>query len=80
MKQINKIRSALLGETPIFLANDGRAINELVIRHNKLFFMIDLDAETGLPTGDFGWSQDTPQTPTPVREHFKTVRLYGEVK
>lgn len=74
MKQLNKFKSIVLGEAPIYEANDGKPIEELVIRHKNLFFMIDIDAESGEPTGDFGWSKDTPMTHVPIREHYTTMR------
>lgn len=56
------------------IANDGKPIEQLVIRYKDLFFMIDLDAETLEPTGSFGWSQGTPMTHIPIREHYVASR------
>ena len=78
MKQINKLRALVLGETPIYEANDGKPIDQVVIRHKNYFFMIDIDAESGEPTGEFGWSEGTPMTHVPIREHYQTVRPKGE--
>lgn len=56
------------------VANNGKPIDQVVIRYKDYFFMIDLDAESGEPTGGFGWSEGTPMTPVPIREHYTAVR------
>lgn len=64
----SKLISARVGVT-VKIANNGKPIDELVIRYKDYFLMIDLDAETGEPTGNFGWS-DTPMTHTPIRDFW----------
>ena len=59
----------------IKIANDGKAVEELVIRHKDFYFGIMLDAESGEPTGDFGWSRDPGMFPsTPVRDFYTAKR------
>jgi hypothetical protein len=60
----------------IEIANDGKPIDELVIRHGDYFFMIALDAETGEPTGNFGWSHGSAMTHIPIREFYTARRDY----
>jgi hypothetical protein len=74
MKQINKLRSILAGNTPIYEANDGMSVEEVVIRYDNYFFMIDLDTKTGKPTGDFSWSEGMPATDVPVRDYYHAVK------
>lgn len=65
---------------PVKIANDGKAIDEVVIRYKDFYFSIWVDAETGEPTGDFGWSRDFGMFPaTPVREHLKAERERSKV-
>lgn len=53
------------------IANDGDAVQEIVIRYKDYYFGIMLDAGTGEPTGDFGWSTDPGMFPsTPIREYM----------
>lgn len=79
MKQINKLKSLILGETPIYQLNDGKPIDQVVIRHKDLFFIIDIDTASGEPTGGFGWSQGEAMTHVPVREQYTAV-LNTEIK
>ena len=74
MKQINKFKSLIFGATPIYLANDGKSIDQIVVRYKSFFFMIDIDAESGEPTGNFGWSEGEPITPTPIKEFYTATR------
>lgn len=64
-----KIISARVGAV-VKIENDGKPVNELVIRYKDYFFMIMLDGETGDPTGSFGWSQGSPVTHIPIREFW----------
>lgn len=62
--------------TGLRIVNDGKAVDELVIRYKEFYFSIMLDEETGKPTGDFTWSTDYGMFPTtPVRDHYKAVRV-----
>ncbi len=72
-KQINELRSFFLGEPKIELANDGKAVDEVVIQYKDIFVSVFLDAESGEPTGDFGWSHDATVFSVPVRRIVKTV-------
>jgi hypothetical protein len=56
------------------IANDGKPVEEVVIRYKDYFFMVDIDAESGEPTGGFGWNKGNPITPVPVREFYTAVR------
>lgn len=58
----------------IEVANDGKPIDQIVIRYKDYFFMIDIDEESGEPTGGFGWSHGTAMTPVPIREFYTAVR------
>ncbi len=55
-------------------ANGGKPVDTVVIRYKSIFFEIMLDAETGEPTGDFGWSEDPGMFHTPIREHYTATR------
>ncbi len=57
--------SILMGrpEARWHLVNRGKLVISLVIRYKELYFDIKLDAETGEPTGDFGWSRDPHMFP-----------------
>lgn len=77
MKQLNKLKAIIFGEPPIYEANDGKPIEEVVIRYKDFYFMIDLDVESGKPTGEFGWSEGTPMSPTPVRDIYIARRQYA---
>ena len=59
---------------PMEVANNGKPIDELVIRHKDLFFIIDIDCESGLPTGHFCWCQDSPITHTSIRDFYTAVK------
>lgn len=71
MKQLNKLKP---WQTPIYEANDGKPIEEVVIRYKDFFFVIDFDVETGEPTGEFCWSEGTAMTHTPIREFYTARR------
>jgi hypothetical protein len=60
--------------TKIEVANEGKPIEQVVIRYKDFYFMIDIDVESGEPTGDFGWSEGQAMTPVPVREFYIAVR------
>lgn len=60
--------------TRMELANGGKPIDELVIRYKDIFFNIDIDYESGLPTGEFSWTQGTPITHTPIRDFYTAVK------
>ena len=49
-------------------ANNGRPIEQVVIRYKDFFFLIDFDAETKEPTGGWGWSEGTAATHIPIRD------------
>lgn len=59
---------------PINLANDGKPIEQVVIGWNDFYFSIDIDHESGEPTGGFGWSRDPTVFQVPLREQYKAVR------
>lgn len=60
--------------TSIRVANGGKPIDQVVIRYRDFYFMIDIDVESGDPTGDFGWSEGQAMTPVPAREFYVAVR------
>lgn len=64
----NKWLSLKIG-VPVVVANDGKPVDVVTIRYNDLYFFIDIDVESGEPTGSFGWSHDPTMNPTvPIRE------------
>lgn len=56
------------------VANGGNPVDELVIRYKDFYFGIMIDAESGEPTGDFGWSRDPMMFHAPIREHYVATR------
>lgn len=56
------------------VANNGRSVEEIAIRYKEFYFGIMLDAETGEPTGNFGWSRDATMFQAPIREHYVAER------
>lgn len=60
--------------TSMRVANDGKPIDEVVIRYKDYYFSVFLDVETGEPTGDFAWSEDATMFHTPIREHYVAKR------
>lgn len=54
--------------------NDGKPVEPVVIRYKDYFFEVMMDAETGEPTGDFGWSEDAGMFHVPIREHYTATR------
>lgn len=56
------------------VANNGKPVEQVVIRYKNYFFMVDIDEESGEPTGGFGWSEGTPMTHVPIREHYTATR------
>jgi hypothetical protein len=64
----NKWLSLKIG-VPVSVANGGKPIDVLTIRYNDLYFFVDIDVESGEPTGGFGWSDDPTMNPTvPIRD------------
>lgn len=74
MKQINKLKAFFFGQTPIYEANNGKPVEQVVIRYKDFFFEIDFDVESGEPTGEFGWTQGEPITHVPVRDFYTAIR------
>lgn len=64
--------------TRLEIANDGKPIEQVIIRYKDFFFMVDIDVESGQPTGGFGWSEGTPMTHVPVRDHYTAVMRKGD--
>lgn len=58
----------------IKIENDGNPVEPIIIRYKDLYFEIMIDAETGQPTGSFGWTQGNPITQVPIREFYTAVR------
>ena len=56
------------------IANDGKPTEQVVIRYKDFFFEIDFDAESGEPTGGFGWTHGSPITHVPIREFYTAKR------
>ncbi len=53
------------------IVNEGKEIEHLVISYKGIYFGIMLDAETGEPTGDFGWSEDYSMfSDVPIRDFW----------
>ena len=63
-----KIASLRVG-VPVRIANGGKPIDVVTIRYKDFYFFVDIDVESGEPTGSFGWSEDPTMNPTvPIRE------------
>jgi len=73
-RRLNWLKSIFLGDLPIYEANGGMPVDPIVIRYKDFFFEIDFDVATGLPTGDFGWTRDSPITHVPIREFYIATR------
>ena len=73
-KQINKLKSLFFGDTPIYLANNGNPVDEVIIRYKDFYFSVMIDCASGDPTGEFGWTHGSPMTHVPVREFYTAVR------
>ena len=59
----------------IVIANGGKPVEEVVIRHGDFYLGVMFDVESGEPTGDFGWSRDPGMFPaTPVRDFYTAKR------
>lgn len=58
----------------LVIENDGKPVDPIVIRYKEFFFEIMIDAETGEPTGSFGWFKDSLMTHVPVREFYIATR------
>lgn len=56
------------------ISNGGKPVEEVVIRYKSYFFTIMIDAESGDPTGDFGWTEGSPITHVPVRDFYTAVK------
>ena len=74
---MNKIKSWLEGiylslktGQNIRIGNDGKAVDEVVIRLNGYYMSVLFDPESGKPTGDFAWTQDPMMFHVPLREHY----------
>lgn len=59
----NKWLSLKVG-TRIEVANDGKPTEVVTIRYKDLYFFVDIDLESGEPTGGFGWSEDPTMNPS----------------
>lgn len=70
MNWIERLILSLKTGQNVKMANNGKPIDELVIRYENLYFCIDIDAESGEPTGDFAWSND------PGMFHAKIKDMY----
>lgn len=63
----NLFMSVKIG-VPVRTANDGKPIEQITILYKSYYLFVDFDAESGKPTGDFGWSEDPTMNPTaPIR-------------
>lgn len=51
------------------VVNDGNPVDVITIRYKDVYLFVDIDVESGKPTGDFGWSHDPTMNPTvPIRD------------
>ena len=55
--------------------NNGKPVEQLVIRYKDMYFDITLDAKTGKPTGDFAWSNDLFMHNVKVRDIYVATRI-----
>jgi len=70
MSKIRNLFRVLSGQPTVHIANNGNPIDEVVIRYKDFYFGIDIDVESGEPTGQFGWSKDPLMFHTALREHY----------
>lgn len=56
------------------IANDGKPVDEVIIRYKDYYFSIMTDCETGDPTGYFGWTHGSPVTHVPIRDFYTAKR------
>lgn len=69
MGKIRDLLTSIRVGAPVRTANNGKPIDEITIRYKDFYFFIDIDIESGEPTGDFGWSHDPTMNPTvPIRD------------
>ena len=62
--RISEVVSSLKVGAPVKIANDGNPIDVVTIRYKDLYLFVDIDVESGEPTGGFGWSNDPTMNPT----------------
>lgn len=60
----NEKKATLQVGVPIKIANNGKPVDVVTIRYKDFYFFIDIDVESGEPTGGFGWSEDPTMNPT----------------
>lgn len=62
------------------IANEGRPVEDLVIKHRDIYMSILLDGETGEPTGHLSWTkeQSNASPVTSVNEYYTTVKMFGD--
>jgi len=69
---MGKVRDWLLGlktGASIRVLNDGKPMEVVTIRYKDFYFFVDIDVDSGKPTGGFGWSEDPTMNPTvPIRD------------
>jgi len=81
MRILRNIWAAIIDKPLVFEANEGKSVDVLVIKHGDTYLTVNIDCETRKPTGEFGWSEGSAMVPpevTPIRNYFKTVRLYED--
>lgn len=54
------------------IANDGKSVEQKVIKLGDYYIEIMFDSETGEPV-DWGWSEDPTMSHVPIREHYIAV-------
>lgn len=60
----------LTAKTGVITKTIDKPIEELVIRYKDLYFCVDIDVESGEPTGDFTWAHDSNMFHVPVRDMY----------
>ena len=63
----------------IEVVNNGKPVNEVVIKYKEFYFSIMVDDESGEPTNNFYWSRDPMIfSNTPVREYLEATKPFKE--
>lgn len=72
-KWIENVGLSLKVGTPVKMANNLNPIEQVTIRYKDFYFFVDIDVESGEPTGSFGWSEDPTMNPTTTLREIWTA-------
>jgi len=72
---IEKIKFFLKTGISTKTLNEGKPVEEIVIRFKDYYLSIMIDAETGEPTGDFSWTDNESVFDVLLREMYEAKRI-----